>query len=629
MKNLVAVFFSVLISLSCVSAGFYRRQSLDPLNFILGNENLGPLKNGILGEAAPGPASDEPRIPLILAENRTKRPDILCRFKTYDGGWNISNKHYWASVGFTGASGFTLAVMWLVSFGVALIVHHCFTWTINLKWKGSKHSQKIRPILLIVFTCASTFLKHQGALVCPLAFGLETLLPDALTIFVCRVGCILLSVGQDKFHTEVLHTLNYVVNQSDYTAQMLRNVTDYLSLAKSVDVPQFTLPQSAMQDINELSARLSSGAETLTQKTNENSVKVRKVFNTIRLVLITVAVVMLVLGFVGLGACALSPTMPTCDPHIHFQRMDTCSYNIDSLWNFCHIQFVRELSFISRLRLIFAISDSCVAMQEWADNPQAETALSNILPCVDERATNQTLFQSRSVVRSLVDYINTFIYTEANTDRPPSDQFYYNQSGPLMPPLCYPFDDKMQDRECSSQEVSMMNASVVWAKYICTTSSDQKNCTNRGRLTPYLYGQLVLAVNASYAVLHYTPAMLNLQNCNFVRDTFVTITSRFCPPLEHYLHVVEIGLGLISAGIALCLILWLAYANRAQREEVFVKPSSTKDSSNIQGGDHGNTKDGVVNMVNHVVTSPARVVPHIVIMPEKPRWAKRHLELEG
>ena len=159
----------------------------------------------------------------------------------------------------------------------------------------------------------------------------------------------------------------------------------------------------------------------------------------------------------------------------------------------------------------------------------------------------------------------------------------------------------------------MLNVLQVWAKYICSTSPDQKNCTSRGRLTPYLYGQLVLAVNASYAVLHYTPAMLDLQNCNFVRDTFVTITSRFCPPLEHYLLVVEIGLGLISAGIVLCLVLWLVHANHPQREEVFVKQSSRKQSGNIQGEDRGNTKDGAVNMVNLnlVVTSPARVVPHL------------------
>lgn len=100
-------------------------------------------------------------------------------------------------------------------------------------------------------------------------------------------------------------------------------------------------------------------------------------------------------------------------------------------------------------------------MQEWVDNPRAETALSNILPCDDELATNHTLFESRKVVSILVNTVNTFIYTAANTDRPPSDQFYYNQSGPVMPPLCYPFDDKMQDRECLPHEVSMTNASMV------------------------------------------------------------------------------------------------------------------------------------------------------------------------
>ena len=94
------------------------------------------------------------------------------------------------------------------------------------------------------------------------------------------MGSILLSVGQLDLHNEVLHTLKYVVNQSDNTAQMLRNVSDFLSIAKSVDVPQFNLPQSTMQEIDDLRSRLSSGAEILTDKTNENSVKLRRVFTT-------------------------------------------------------------------------------------------------------------------------------------------------------------------------------------------------------------------------------------------------------------------------------------------------------------------------------------------------------------
>lgn len=41
-----------------------------------------------------------------------------------------------------------------------------------------------------------------------------------------------------------------------------------------------------------------------------------------------------------------------------------------------------------------AAKDTCEAMDQWAQHPQSETALSNILPCVDESTTNRTLYQS-------------------------------------------------------------------------------------------------------------------------------------------------------------------------------------------------------------------------------------------
>lgn len=108
-----------------------------------------------------------------------------------------------------------------------------------------------------------------------------------------------------------------------------------------------------------------------------------------------------------------------------------------------------------------AISDTCLAMEESVENPHAETALSNILPCVDPRTTNHTLTQSKQVITSIVDVVNTYIYSIANLDPSPDDNRYYNQSGPIMPPLCYPFDSQLQDRQCGSYEVSMANASLV------------------------------------------------------------------------------------------------------------------------------------------------------------------------
>ena len=104
---------------------------------------------------------------------------------------------------------------------------------------------------------------------------------DVVSFLSHRIGCILLSVGQNEFHGEVLHTLNYVVNQSDYTVEILRNVTQYLSLAKAINVAQVFLPSDIMDDIDKLNVDLNSAADTLTDKTSENSVKIKKVFNLV------------------------------------------------------------------------------------------------------------------------------------------------------------------------------------------------------------------------------------------------------------------------------------------------------------------------------------------------------------
>lgn len=59
---------------------------------------MGPWKNEIAQAAlAPGPEeANSPEGTLVLAANRTQRPDILNRFRRYRGGWDIANQHYWA-----------------------------------------------------------------------------------------------------------------------------------------------------------------------------------------------------------------------------------------------------------------------------------------------------------------------------------------------------------------------------------------------------------------------------------------------------------------------------------------------------------------------------------------------------
>lgn len=78
-----------------------------------------------------------------------------------------------------------------------------------------------------------------------------------------------------------MQTLAYVVNQSDYTVQTLRNVTEYLSLAKTIKVAQMLLPSDIMDDIDNLNMDLNTAANTLSEKTDENSIKIKRVFNVV------------------------------------------------------------------------------------------------------------------------------------------------------------------------------------------------------------------------------------------------------------------------------------------------------------------------------------------------------------
>ncbi|KAL2335324.1 hypothetical protein Fmac_016537 [Flemingia macrophylla] len=99
-------------------------------------------------------------------------------------------------------------------------------------------------------------------------------------------------------------------------------------------------------------------------------------------------------------------------------------------------------------------------MGEWVANPHTKSALSDVLPCVDQKTTNKTLIQSKQVVTNIASVINQFIYNTANLNSTLGSLGYYNQSGPKMPPLCYPFDSQLQERQCTDQEVSSANASM-------------------------------------------------------------------------------------------------------------------------------------------------------------------------
>ncbi|KAE8769530.1 hypothetical protein D1007_58826 [Hordeum vulgare] len=485
-------------------------------------KELGPWAKGLLNgmpDAAAGPAAMGPvaKYPLVLAEDRTRRPDVLRHLRMYGGGWNITSKHYWASVSFTGVAGFLLAALWFISFGIAA-ASFCFCKSRVGKAKVS-HADVARPVLLVV------------------------------AVLALITGCIVLLYGQNEFREEATDTLDFVVNQSDFTIQTLRNVTDYLTFAMTINVAALYLPSDVQAQINNLKVDLNKAADTISLKTTENYKRIRKVLHNVSVALICIAVLMPVFAFLGYVL------------ELHGPRYTVYTF-ATICWNIVAALFI----LIGILLIVRSASkDTCQAMDEWADHPRAETALSNILPCVDASTTNRTLYQSKQVVVQLVKLVNRAISALSNRKQ-------RHLHPELMPYLCSPYDDNLNDRQCLFKEVTFDNATIAWQDYTCN-APDADVCSGPSTVTPEIYSQLVTAANASYALHHYAPPMLNFQDCKFVRDTFSSIALQYCPPLERDLSLVSAGLALLASGLVLGLLLMLFADRPRRREEVSEQPS--------------------------------------------------------
>ncbi|KAL3844009.1 hypothetical protein ACJIZ3_001412 [Penstemon smallii] len=477
---------------------------------------------------------------LVLAAKRTYRKDPFNDFRKYNGGWNISNRHYWASVAYTAVPFFVIAVIWFVIFGLSLtVICLCYCCCRREPYGYSRIAYALSLILLILFTIASI------------------------------VGCIVLYTGQGKFNSSTIDTLEYVVHQADTTSENLRNVSEYLSAAKRINVDQVILPSNVQADIDRISTRINSSATTLSTTTKDNSHDIQNLINSVRLALILLSAAMLVLTFLGFV------------------------FSIFGMQFFVYILVIVGWILVTGTFVLCGVflllhnvtGDTCIAMNQWVQNPTAHTALDDILPCVDNATAQDTLTRSKEVTSQLVTLINSVITNISNNNFPPSFvPLYYNQSGPLVPNLCNPFNPDLSNRACTPGEVDLRNATQVWNGYVCQASPNGI-CYTTGRLNPTIYGQMAAAVNVSYGLFTYGPFLVDLEDCTFVRQTFSDIDARYCPGLRRNSKLIYIGLVMVATAVMLSLVFWVIYG-RERRHRVYTKEHSPSGVDGFHGDKH-------------------------------------------
>ncbi|CAL0307086.1 unnamed protein product [Lupinus luteus] len=471
---------------------------------------------------------------MVLAKERTCRKDIFNHFERYTGGWNISSTLYVTSVISTAIPFFAAATVWFLIFLFTLsIICVCYCCFPEKSYGYSKLAYALSMTFLVIFTLAAI------------------------------VGCVILYTGQGRLHGSTTYTLDFVVSQAELTTQNLKNVSDYFDTSEQIGLGAGAalLPSDILAGIEQVKIKIKNAVTTLITQTGENSKKIHQGIDGMGFALIIVAAAMLSLTFLGfffsmlglrfflyflviVGGILVAVTFILCGGFLFLHNYVTCSVIGTRKENFDIIRVKDSV-----------IGDTCVAMDDWVLNPTAHTALDEILPCVDNATAQESLIKSRNVTYSLVELVHLFISDIANGNTP---VLAYNQSGPLMPPLCNPFASDLKVRNCTAGEVTLDNAIDVWKNYTCMVSSSGK-CITPGRMTPALYGQMTAAVNVTYGLYRYGPFLQDLVDCTFVRHAFTNISSNHCPGLRRSTEWIYIGLVVVSVAVMLSLIFWIIF----------------------------------------------------------------------
>eukprot|EP00249_Psilotum_nudum_P005932 c19333_g1_i1 orf=552-2480(-) len=512
--NLVFVAFVILASTCVSSRPTAALVAANDINwaeqemFLLGNAGEVPSWGATLELLSP--PSTIKNVTLILAASRTARYDPLNNFHRYRGGWNISEEHYWASVGFTAWPGFLLAAVWIAFGAILLLLSLCCCCCCRERLKGPHDSGKLFPILLLLLLFTSAAL----------------------------AGCTLLYIGQGKFHDEISDTLDYVVNQSDIVVVQLQNVSALLTETKAITVLSYSLSESDLSQIQQLNTRISSAANSLQTTTADNSHKIRNALNDVRLAMIIVAGVMLLLVLLGFFFAVLG-VWP-----LLYLLIFIGWFLVAGTWILCGVYIL----------LNNCLGDTCVAMGEWVDNPSLKTSLDKILPCVDVDTAHSTLDIADRLTNETVVGMNNIITNILNRNA---------SLGPQMPTVCDPIQPQLSQSGC----VNLTNAAEAWSPYICNDTGI--TCTSRGRVTPQVYDQLNVSATIISGLYEKTPFLVDLEDCQFVRNAFTYVRANHCHPLWKFSKWEYIGLALVSGGAMLSILFWIIYIRRRRHRHSY------------------------------------------------------------
>ncbi|KAG4945160.1 hypothetical protein JHK87_041167 [Glycine soja] len=282
----------------------------------------------------------------ISQPDNTIRVDPLDHFQKYRGGFNITNKHYWSSVIFTGVFGYAIGVLCIF----CGIVYETFL-VISTVCHKNDRGRRMKK----VFPC-----NYKS---CDLSLILLTIL---LTIFtIAATGLVL--AGSARFHSEAKNSVNIIIKTANEASETIHNTTGALKDMES-NFMEANNKAEASVNLDSTTDRLDDASANIEKQARKNR---RLINKSLKLVFVITTVII--------------------------------SLNLAAV-------ITLSVSGILRLqRALYLFSgDVCTALGSFQENPY-KNSLSSILPCDELLSAKSVLSDVSAGIYDLVNKVNANI----------------------------------------------------------------------------------------------------------------------------------------------------------------------------------------------------------------------------
>ncbi|KAI4997821.1 hypothetical protein ZWY2020_053163 [Hordeum vulgare] len=437
---------------------------------------------------------------------RTRRIDPLDGLRKYEGGYNITNKHYWSSTVFTGRSGYIIGALWLIGG----IVFAGFLLASKIFFTKNKERDSV----------IDYFLDR-----CQL---LSVILFILLAVFAIVASAFAL-LGAVRFHSRAESIKDIVGRTALEATATIYNITGAIERMENTS-KLYNISSQSFDHLNSTVKTLKSEAVEIQAKAEKNMRLVTKGINTLELVIILTVTLNLAVVLVLLVG------RPLRLQKLYYMCIAFCWVLTVLFWMYFGLYY-----FLDK----FA-GDTCAALEEHQLNPKNST-LGAIIPCSEKLSGSVILHDVGAGIHDIIDQVNSNIYTIKS-------EYAVKQLDYICNPFAGPPAYRYRPENCASGAATIGDIPQILRRLTCSDLGGGANCAPADLSSAIDYDKVQTYTSSIQNVLDIFPGTERLVSCELVKAGFADIVGNQCAPLRRGARATWAALAALSTAMALLVL---------------------------------------------------------------------------